>query len=111
MYFFIKQNSTLPTLRMELIEDGRHDFHKFHEAIQSATITFSMTNIDTNVQRLQKLTHISNCAKMMIVQNNMSYAMTGKHVIRKSAALMRGLSKLILTEVLKTIHIPTLTAY
>lgn len=54
MYFFIKQNSTLPTLRMELIEDGRHDFGKFHEAIQNATITFTMINIDTNVTKVAK---------------------------------------------------------
>lgn len=52
--FFIKQNSTLPTLRMELIEDGRHDFHKFHECIQAASITFTMVNVDTNVTKVAK---------------------------------------------------------
>jgi len=52
MTFFIKQNSTLPTLRMELIEDGRHDFHKFHEAIQGADVKFTMTNVDTNVVKV-----------------------------------------------------------
>jgi hypothetical protein len=39
---------------MELIEDGRHDFHKFHECIQSADITFTMVNIDTNVTKVAK---------------------------------------------------------
>ena len=53
-YFYIKQGSTLPTLRMELIEDGRHDFNKFHECIQAAEITFTMTNIDTNVVKVAK---------------------------------------------------------
>lgn len=53
-FFYIKQGSTLPTLRMELIEDGRHDFHKFHECIQSADITFTMVNIDTNVTKVAK---------------------------------------------------------
>jgi hypothetical protein len=53
-YFYITQNSTLPTLRMELIEDGRHDFMKFHDAIQSATITFTMVNVDTNVTKVAK---------------------------------------------------------
>ena len=74
-YFYIKQGSTLPTLRMELIEDGRHDFHKFHElptlrmeliedgrhdfhkfheCIQGADITFTMVNIDTNVTKVAK---------------------------------------------------------
>lgn len=53
-YFYLTQNSTLPTLRMELINDGRHSFHKFHELIQSATITFTMINIDTNVTKIAK---------------------------------------------------------
>ena len=54
MYFFIKQNSVLPRLVMELIEDGRHDFNKFHQAIQAADITFTMVNIDTNVTKVAK---------------------------------------------------------
>lgn len=52
--FFIKKDSTLPTLRMELIEDGRHDFHKFHECVQAASITFTMVNVDTNVTKVAK---------------------------------------------------------
>jgi hypothetical protein len=39
---------------MELIEDGRHNFNKFHEAIQGATITFTMVNVDTNVTKVAK---------------------------------------------------------
>lgn len=50
--FFINQYSTLPTLRMELINDGRNSFRKFHEAIENATITFTMTNVDTNVIKI-----------------------------------------------------------
>lgn len=53
-FFYIKQNSTLPRIQMELIEDGRHDFHKFHECIQAADITFTMSNIDTNVVKVAK---------------------------------------------------------
>lgn len=53
-YFYIKQNSTLPILRMELIEDGRHTFDKFHEAIQGADITFTMVNVDTNITKVSK---------------------------------------------------------
>lgn len=44
-YFYINQNSTLPSLRMELVNDGRFDFlkaGKFYNAIQNAEITFSM---------------------------------------------------------------------
>ena len=54
MYFYIKQNSTLPILRMELIEDGRHTYNKFHECIQNADITFTMVNVDTNVTKVAK---------------------------------------------------------
>lgn len=53
-HFFIKQGSVLPILRMELIEDGRHDFRKFHECVQNANITFTMVNADTNVTKVAK---------------------------------------------------------
>lgn len=53
-FFYIKQGSTLPRIQMELIEDGRHDFNKFYECIQSAEITFTMVNIDTNVTKVAK---------------------------------------------------------
>lgn len=72
-YFYIKQGSTLPTLRMELIEDGRHDFHKFHECIQAATITFTMVNVDTNVTKVAKgkayikLREIDSCEEQYVI--------------------------------------------
>ena len=43
--FYIKQNSLNPTLRVELINDGKYDFYKskaFDYGIQNADITFSM---------------------------------------------------------------------
>ena len=46
--FYIKQYSTFPLLKMELIQDGRHDFHKFHDIIQDSTITFTMVNKENN---------------------------------------------------------------
>ena len=56
MVFFLRQNSTLPTLRMELIYDGRHDFmkNKLHECLQGADITFTMVNVETNVTKVAK---------------------------------------------------------
>lgn len=45
--FFIKQNATLPTLRLELVLDGKYDFMKsshYNNAIQNADVTFSMTD-------------------------------------------------------------------
>lgn len=44
-YFEIKQNSTLPTLKVALVDDGTYDFHRrdmYNNAIQNADITFSM---------------------------------------------------------------------
>ena len=73
MYFYIKQNSVLPTLRMELIEDGRHDFNKFHDAVQSADITFTMVNIDTNVTKVAnakayiKLRENDDCTEQYVI--------------------------------------------
>jgi hypothetical protein len=43
--FFIKKDATLPTLRLELVLDGKYDFMKsshFNNAIQNADVTFSM---------------------------------------------------------------------
>jgi hypothetical protein len=52
MTFYINQNSELPILHMQLIHDGRHDFNKFFEAIQNATITFTMVNAETGVYKV-----------------------------------------------------------
>ena len=44
-YFEIKKNSTLPSLRVHLIDDGTYDFCRrviYNNAIQNADITFSM---------------------------------------------------------------------
>lgn len=50
--FYINQNSELPVLRMEIINDGRDDYHKFYEAVQNADITFTMTNVDNGMVRV-----------------------------------------------------------
>ena len=52
--FFINKGSILPSLRMEVINDGRYSFWKFHEAIQNATVTFSMRNVDTDILKISK---------------------------------------------------------
>lgn len=50
--FFINQYSTLPLLKMELIQDGRHDFNKFHDIVQDCKITFTMINKQNNVIKI-----------------------------------------------------------
>lgn len=52
MTFFLTKGSTLPNLRMEVINDGRHDFRKAYLALQAATVTFSMTNMETGVKKI-----------------------------------------------------------
>jgi len=54
MEFFINKNSTLPVLKLELIQDGRNDFNRFYELIQNANIFFSMTDVITGVKRIAK---------------------------------------------------------
>lgn len=50
--FFITKNSTLPTLRMEVINDGRHDFRKLYLALQSASVSFTMTDAHTGIKKI-----------------------------------------------------------
>lgn len=52
MDFFINKNATLPILKMELINDGRNDYRKFHDMIQNSNITFCMTELSTGVKRI-----------------------------------------------------------
>jgi len=52
MEFFIKQNATLPTLKMQVVKDGRNDFRSFMDSLQNAIITFSMINSDTGMLKI-----------------------------------------------------------
>ena len=54
MEFFINKNSTLPVLKMELIQDGRNDFYKFYDKVQNANITFTMTDVITGTIKIAK---------------------------------------------------------
>jgi len=55
-YFYINSNSVNPTLRVELVNDAKYDWFKstsFNEAIQNATITFTMWD-EHNVLKISK---------------------------------------------------------
>lgn len=54
MNFEINKHSTLPILRMELLKDGRTEYHTFHEKIQNADIYFTMYNADTGVKKIAR---------------------------------------------------------
>lgn len=48
-YFYINKDSLLPTLRVELIKDGKYEYWKtyqFNNAIQNADVTFTMWDAD-----------------------------------------------------------------
>ena len=50
--FVINKNSTLPYLEIEPVHDGRHTYKKLYLAIQAATITFTMTNMETGIKKI-----------------------------------------------------------
>ena len=72
--FYINANSTLPHLRMELIRDGRHDFHKIYEALQDADVTFTMRDSETDILKISNapadvlLDEDSGCEERYILQ-------------------------------------------
>ena len=67
------KGSTLPILQMELIDDGRNDFHKFHECIQSADVTFTMVDANTKVPKISnakakiKLRESDSCEEQYLI--------------------------------------------
>ena len=52
MEFFINQNSTMPYLELELLQDGFHDKNKFVDEIQNAIVNFSMQKTDCGTKAI-----------------------------------------------------------
>jgi surface protein len=52
MEFLIKQNATLPLLKLQVVKDGRSDFNNFMKLIEVSSIFFSMTDIDTGIPKI-----------------------------------------------------------
>lgn len=50
--FFINKNSTLPSLRIEVIQNGRDNYRKLYTALQAADVYFSMTDVDNGVRKI-----------------------------------------------------------
>lgn len=63
--FFINKGATLPTLRMEAINDGRHDFSKLNIALQAADVYFNMTNIENGIRKI-----VNQKAKVIMKEDN-----------------------------------------
>lgn len=52
MDFFIRKKSTLPILKMQLIRDGRIDYQKYADMLETSFVVFSMVNRDTGVYKI-----------------------------------------------------------
>lgn len=55
MDFFLNKDSTLPVLKMQLIERGsEHDNREFYDKLQNSNIYFTMSDIETGVKKIGK---------------------------------------------------------
>ena len=52
MEFFIKQNATLPVLKMQVVKDGRSDYVTFMDLLETSTILFSMVNTANGIPQV-----------------------------------------------------------
>lgn len=52
MQFFIKKNSTLPLLKMQIVKDGRSDYEHITNLIEKSSIVFSMVDTDTGIPKI-----------------------------------------------------------
>jgi hypothetical protein len=52
MEFFIKKNATLPILKMQVVKDGRSDYGRFMQELESSTIYFSMIDTSTGIPKI-----------------------------------------------------------
>lgn len=75
-YFYINSNSVNPTLRMELVDDGKYDFynsHVFNTMIESSNVTFSMWD-EHDILKISKaqcnvfVSENSNCTRRYIIE-------------------------------------------
>jgi hypothetical protein len=54
MDFMINKNSTLPLLKLDVIQDGRYDVKQIYELIQNSNMYFSMSDLETGVKVIGK---------------------------------------------------------
>lgn len=52
--FYIKKNSTMPILQMKVVNDGRFDYKKIYDRLESCNITFSMIDDKGNYRVYNK---------------------------------------------------------
>ena len=52
MNFYIKKNSTLPLLKLQVIKNGRSDFQSFMKSLEVSSIFFSMVDVETGIPKI-----------------------------------------------------------
>lgn len=52
MEWYIKQNATLPVLKMQIVRDGRSDYNHFMSLIETSAIFFSTVNVETGIPKI-----------------------------------------------------------
>lgn len=77
MEFFIRKNSTLPVLEVELIKDSRTDFNYSDSDLSGSTILFSMKDVDTEQYKVLNGTCIIDQTK-----NSIYYKFSKKNTIK-----------------------------
>lgn len=82
MEFFIRKNSTLPVLEVELIKDGRTDFNYTDSNLSGSTILFSMKDVDNQQYKVLNGTCIIDQTKNSIYYkfNKKNTIKTGRYV-------------------------------
>jgi len=52
MEWFIKQNSTLPILKLQIVKDGRAGYQQLMEDLAVSTIFFTMIDVETGIPKI-----------------------------------------------------------
>ena len=52
MEFIINKDSTLPLLKMKVVNDGRNDYKTFMESLEVSSIFFSMVNLENGISKI-----------------------------------------------------------
>ena len=55
MEFYIKKNSTLPKLQVEVLNESRNGYNQLDPLISASTVTFSMYDVETGVFKIANL--------------------------------------------------------
>jgi hypothetical protein len=71
MNFFIKQNSSLPSLIMRAVNDYRYDNDEFFQLMELSAVTFSMSDVKTG--RLKVASKPGRLIKKPTIDNSLEY--------------------------------------